>query len=72
MNKEWSELNKRMQEQLRKEQTFPDGIEMLIALRGKMIDEMLRMKRELLTEDFSRMPFSKANGYHSKTIAYQS
>ena len=70
MNKEWSELNKRMQEQLRKEQTFPDGIEMLIALRGKMIDEMLRMKRELLTEDFSRMPFSKANGYHSKTIAY--
>ena len=55
MNKEWSELNKRMQVQLRKEQTFSDGIETLIALRRKVMDEMLRMKRELLTEDFSRM-----------------
>ena len=70
MNKEWSELNKCMQEQLRKEQTFSDGIETLLVLRKKMMDEILRMKRELSTEDFSRMPFPKANGYHSKTIAY--
>lgn len=70
MNKEWSELNKRMQEQLRKEQTFPSGIETLIDLRGKMMDEILRMKREISIEDFSRMPFPKANGYHGKTIAY--
>lgn len=30
MNKEWSELSKRMQEHLRKEQTFPSGIDTLI------------------------------------------
>lgn len=70
MNKEWSEFNKRMQEQLRKEQTFKDGIETLLVLRGKMMAELLRMKRELSKEDFSRMPFPNANGYHSKTIAY--
>lgn len=70
MNKEWSELNKCMQEQLRKEPTFSDGIEKMLVLRKKMMDEILRMKRELSAEDFSSMPFPKANGYHSKTIAY--
>ena len=70
MNKEWSELNKRMQEQLSKEQSFKDGIETLLVLRGKMMEELLRMKRELSRDDFTRMPFPNANGYHSKTIAY--
>ena len=70
MNREWSEFNKCMQEQLRKEQTFKDGIETLLVLRGKMMAELLRMKRELPRDDFTRMPFPNANGYHSKTIAY--
>ncbi|MGN0485243.1 MAG: phage head-tail adapter protein [Lachnospiraceae bacterium] len=70
MNKEWSEQNKRMQEQLRKEQTFSDGIKTLLELRQKIMNEILRMKQELSPEDFSKMPFPKANGYHSKTIAY--
>ena len=70
MNKEWSELNKHMQEQLRKEQTYKEGIETLIVLRGKMMAELFRMKRELSKEEFSRMPFPNANGYHNKTIAY--
>ena len=70
MNKEWSELNKHMQEKLRKEQTYREGIETLLVLRGKMMAEMFRMKRELSEEEFSRMPFPNANGYHNKTIAY--
>lgn len=70
MNKEWSELNKHMQEKLRKEQTYKEGIETLIVLRGKMMTELFRMKRELSKVEFSRMPFPNANGYHSKTIAY--
>ena len=70
MKREWSELNKCMQEQLRKEQSFKDGIETLLVLRGKMMAELLRMKRELSRDDFTRMPFPNANGYHSKTIAY--
>ena len=55
MNKEWSELNKHMQEKLRKEQTYREGIETLLALRGKMMAELFRMKRELSEEEFSRM-----------------
>lgn len=70
MNREWSELNKCMQEQLRKEQSFKDGIETLLVLRGKMMAELLRMKRELSRDDFTRMPFPNANGYHRKTIVY--
>lgn len=70
MNKEWSELSKHMQEKLRKEQTYREGIETLLVLRGKMMAEMFRMKRELSEEEFSRMPFPNANGYHNKTIAY--
>ena len=70
MNKEWSDLNKHMQEKLRKEQTYKEGIETLIVLRGKMMAELFRMKRELSKEEYSWMPFPNANGYHSKTIAY--
>lgn len=35
MNKEWSELNKHMQEKLRKEQTYRKEIETMLVLRGK-------------------------------------
>lgn len=35
MNKEWSELSKHMQEKLRKEQTYREGNETLLVLRGK-------------------------------------
>ena len=70
MNKEWSELNKKMQEQLKKETTFLQGIETLFILRQKLMDELYNMKDELNTEDFYAMPYAGARGYHSKTIAY--
>ena len=70
MNKEWSELNKSMQEQLRKEATFSNGTDTLLELRQKMMIEIRRMKKELHREDFSAMLFPGAKGYHSKTIAY--
>ena len=64
MNKEWSELNKHMQEKLRKEQTYREGIETLLVLRGKMMAELFRMKHELSEEEFSRMHlrYMKDNG----------
>lgn len=34
------------------------------------MDELLDMKKQLNSEDFSRMPFPNAKGYHCKTIAY--
>ena len=42
---------------MRKEQTYREGIETLLVLRGKMMAELFRMKRELSEEEFSRMHF---------------
>ena len=70
MNREWSEINKTVQLQLKNATTFPQGIETLLALRQTLMNELLRMKDELNRAEFSAMPFPNANGYHSKTIAY--
>lgn len=70
MNKEWSELNKEVQIQLKKEATFSQGIETLLKLRQKLFDELVCLKQELRREEFDAMPFVNAKGYHSKTIAY--
>lgn len=70
MNKEWSELNKTMQTQLKKEATFREGIDTLLALREQLTDVLYQFKAELNREEFSAIPFINADGYHSKTIAY--
>ncbi len=70
MNQEWSLLNKTFQAQLGKEATFKQGIGTLLKLRQELMDELLGMRPRLNFGDFSLMPFPKANGYHSKTIAY--
>lgn len=70
MNKEWSELNKKIQTEIKKEATFHGGIETLLLLRQQLFDEIIRFKTELGREQFNMMPFINANGYHSKTIAY--
>lgn len=70
MNKKWSDLNKAIQIQLRKESSFFDGIDTLLTLRQSLMDELLNMKRELSRDDFNAMPYPNAKGYHSKTIAY--
>ena len=70
MNKEWAELNKSMQMQLKKQDTFTLGIDTLLNLRQKLMMQIMQFRDELSVEDFSAMPFKKAEGYHSKTIAY--
>ena len=70
MNKEWSDLNKAIQVQLRKESSFSDGIDTLLTLRQSLMDELFSMKRALSRDDFNAMPYPNAKGYHSKTIAY--
>lgn len=69
MNKEWSELNKKMQSLLKKE-TFSEGITELINLRNDLMSEIDSWKYDLDTKDYWQMPFPNAEGYHSKTIAY--
>ncbi len=70
MNKEWSELNKAMQSQLKKRDSYEDGISTLFELRGKLADTINSFREELTDEKFSAIPFINTDGYHSKTIAY--
>ena len=70
MNKEWSELNKAFQTQIKKESSFAEGIDTLLILRQRLMEELVCMKQALHREDFNAMPFPNVNGYHSKTIAY--
>ena len=70
MNKEWAELNKTLQSQLKKENTFVDGMKTVLVLRQKLFDVLCGLKTELTREQFNSCPYSNAEGYHSKTIAY--
>ncbi len=70
MNKEWSELNKTMQLQLKKEESWQAGINTLIDLRIQLMDVLLSFRKDLKREDFDAIPFINADGYHCKTIGY--
>ena len=70
MNKEWSELNKTMQTQLKKEADLLAGIDTLITLRNQLMDILLSFRQNLTREDFDAIPFINADGYHCKTIGY--
>lgn len=70
MNKEWAELNKTLQLQIKKKDTFSAGIDTLIQLRKELMEQIMLFKTELTIDDFSAMPYRNAKGYHNKTIAY--
>lgn len=70
MNKEWSMLNKEMQEQLKKESTYLNGIETLLVLRNSLFNNLLDIKKKLTREEFNAIPFLNTKGYHNKTVAY--
>jgi len=70
VNKEWSELNKAVQAQLKKRDTYEQGITTLFELRGMLADTISSFREELTDGQFSAIPFINADGYHSKTIAY--
>ena len=70
MNKEWSELNKLMQSQIKRRDTYEEGIGTLLALRDALWDTISSFKVDLNREEFNAIPFINADGYHSKTIVY--
>ena len=59
-----------MQTLISKEATFDAGVDKLISLRIILFEQITRIYNELSVDDFSKMPFKNADGYHSKTIAY--
>ena len=70
MNKEWSALQKTMQAQLKKENTYQDGLGTLFTLRNQLMQTLIALREELTADDFCAIPFLHANGFHCKTIAY--
>ena len=70
MNTKWSELNKKMQLQLKKSDTYKLGINTLFQLRDQLMQKMDSFSAELSREEFNYMPFMNADGYHSKSVAY--
>ena len=70
MNKEWSELNKTMQAQIKKKEAYIYGISTLFELRNRLMQTIISFKNYLSREDFNAIPFINSDGYHSKTIAY--
>ena len=70
MNTQWSEQNKMMQMQIKKEETWQEGIRTLAGLRDQFMDTLYTLKDDLTRTEFDAIPFINANGYHSKTIAY--
>lgn len=70
MNREWSELNKTMQTQIKKKDTYEEGIGTLFDLRNRLMKTLISFNSEFSREDFAAIPFINADGYHSKTIAY--
>lgn len=70
MNKEWSELNKKVQTLIKNKATYDMGIETLLDLRSQLMKTLSSLYDELDRAEFDAIPFINANGYHNKTIAY--
>jgi len=70
MNKEWAEMNKTLQLQIKKKDTFDVGIGTLLGLRKSLMEQVMQFRNELSDADFCAMPYMNAKGYHSKTICY--
>ena len=60
MNKEWAELNRALQCQLKKEETFADGVQRILRLRQELFNVLCQLKTELTREEFSASPCSNA------------
>ena len=70
MNKDFSALNKLMQDNLKKQTTFSDGIKNLLQLRNKLMEEIDLIFQTTGQEKFFALPFPKSKGNSNATIAW--
>lgn len=70
MNKEWSDQNKQMQKFISKQQTFDDGIKLLLELRENLFFQITQIVNDYPAETFWKMPYKNAKGYHNLTLAF--
>ena len=70
MHKDFSALNKLLQDNLKKQTTFSDGIKNLLQLRNKLMEEIDLIFKTTSPEDFFALPFPKSKGNTNATIAW--
>lgn len=70
MNLSWSELNKNIQTELKKKETFSQGINSLIFLRNEIFTVVENLFSDLSQNDFSLLLFPKSKGNDNATIAW--
>ena len=70
MHKDFSALNKLMQDNLKKQTTFSDGIKNLLQLRNNLMEEIDLIFKTTSSEDFFALPFPKSKGNTNATIAW--
>ncbi len=63
-------MNKTLQLQIKRKDTFVTGIDTLLELRRTLMKQIMQFRNELSAADFCAMPYINAKGYHNKTIAY--
>ena len=56
MNKEWSELNKAMQAQIKKKDTYKRGIDTLLTLRSQLIQTLYLSKKNYAEKILTQSP----------------
>lgn len=62
MNKDWSEKQKTFSKLISKEETFKEGINMLLELRKELFNEVTSIVEKVPAESFFEMPFAKSKG----------
>ena len=70
MHKDFSALNKVIQDNLKKRTTFSDGIKNLLQLRNNLMEEIDLIFKTTSPEDFFALPFPKSKGNTNATIAW--
>lgn len=65
MNKEWSNINKMFQENIKRASTFKIGIDYLLSLRKMLYQQIMDLKDQCCGEDLKKKPLVK-----NKTIVY--
>ena len=62
MNKEWAEMNKTLQLQIKRKYTFAKGIDTLLELRRSLMEQIMQFRNELSDADFCAMPYMNVKG----------
>ena len=70
MNLSWSELNKNIQTELKKKETFSQGINSLIFLRNEIFTVVENLFSDLFQNDFSLLPFPKSKGNDTSSTKF--